>query len=130
MDLVLRDLLDPHTVIGAISLAIVFFLIAATLAAVLRRAARRVAVHLSDVTGLGFASALGQVLIYIVGFVLYAHLVPALRALGTAPLAGVSVVSVVLGFAAQSTLGNLIAGLSLVLYRPIRVGDHLQVTTC
>ena len=36
--------------------------------------------------------------------------------------------SVVIGLAAQSTLGNLIAGLGLLLYRPFRVGDRLQMT--
>jgi small-conductance mechanosensitive channel len=61
--------------------------------------------------------------------VLYAHLVPELRALGTALLAEVSVVSVVFGLAAQNTLGNLIAGLSLVLYRPVRVGDTVQLNS-
>jgi small-conductance mechanosensitive channel len=30
--------------------------------------------------------------------------------------------------AAQNTLGNLIAGISLLLYRPFNVGDRLQVT--
>ena len=35
----------------------------------------------------------------------------------------------VVGLAAQNTLGNLIAGFSLVLYRPIRVGDRVQLTT-
>ena len=42
-------------------------------------------------------------------------------------LAGTSVASIVLGVAAQNTLGNLIAGLALLLYRPFRVGDRLQV---
>lgn len=37
--------------------------------------------------------------------------------------------SVVLGLAAQNTLGNLVAGLSLVLYRPIKIGDSVQLTT-
>ncbi|MFA4915497.1 MAG: mechanosensitive ion channel domain-containing protein [Syntrophales bacterium] len=54
---------------------------------------------------------------------------PELRALGTGLLAGVGGVSVVLGLAAQNTLSNLVAGLSLVLYRPIRVGDNVQLTT-
>lgn len=40
-----------------------------------------------------------------------------------------SVVSVVLGRAAQNTLGNLIAGFSLVLDRPVRVGNRVQLTT-
>jgi small-conductance mechanosensitive channel len=99
------------------------------LAAVIRRTARRFEPRLSDVTGLRFASALAQFLAYLVIFILYAHLIPELRALGTALLAGVSVVSVVIGLAAQNTLGNLVAGLSLVLYRPIRVGDNVQLNS-
>jgi small-conductance mechanosensitive channel len=43
-------------------------------------------------------------------------------------LASVGVASVVVGLAAQSTLGNLIAGISLILYRPFKVGDRVQVT--
>jgi small-conductance mechanosensitive channel len=47
--------------------------------------------------------------------------------MGTALLAGASVVSVVIGLAAQSTLGNLVAGVSITIYRPFRLGDTLQV---
>lgn len=122
-------LFDPQSLIGAATLAVVFLLLAAACAALVRRAAKRVEPHLSDITGLAFASGLGQVAAYVVAFVLYAHLVPGLRALGTALLAGVSVVSIVIGLAAQNTLGNLVAGLSLVLYRPVRVGDRIQLTT-
>ena len=35
--------------------------------------------------------------------------------------------SVILGFAAQTTLGNLVAGISLILYKPFRRGDRLQI---
>jgi len=76
----------------------------------IRAGARRVGQHLSDVTALQFVSAFAQLLTYLIGFVLYAHLIPELRALGTALLAGVSAVSVVVGLAAQNKLGNLIAG--------------------
>jgi len=38
------------------------------------------------------------------------------------------VAAVVVGMAAQNTLGNLIAGVSLVLYRPFHLGDQLQVS--
>lgn len=125
----MSDTFDLHGLFGALLLAIVFFLVATALAALVRRAARRVEPHLSDVTGVAFASGLGQIFVYVGSFVLYAHLVPALRALGTALLAGVSVVSIVIGLAAQNTLGNLVAGLSLVMYRPMRLGDRVQLTT-
>jgi small conductance mechanosensitive channel len=58
----------------------------------------------------------------------YAHLIPALNRVATAMLASVSIASVVFGLAAQSTLANLIAGVSLVFYKPFRMGDELQLT--
>jgi small conductance mechanosensitive channel len=48
--------------------------------------------------------------------------------MGTALLAGASVASVILGLAAQSTLGNLVAGIAITIYRPFHLGDALQVT--
>jgi small-conductance mechanosensitive channel len=129
LDAIHKELLNPKSLIGALFYGLVFIGLTTVLAAMIRRAARRVEPRLSDVTGLRFVSAFAQLLSYLVGFVLYAHLIPELRALGTALLAGVSVVSVVVGLAAQNTLGNLIAGLSLVLYRPIRVGDKVQLNS-
>lgn len=124
-----RDVDDPNTLVGALALGIAFLLAAMLVGAIVRRAERRVERRLTDVTGLRFASALMRVLAYLVAAVLYAHVVPRLHSLGTALLTGVSVMSIVLGLAAQNTLGNLIAGLSLVLYRPIHVGDRVQLNT-
>jgi small-conductance mechanosensitive channel len=124
-----HDLLNPRTPVGAVGLGLLFLVLASTLAALVRKAARGIEIHLSDTTGLSFASAFGQVFVYIVALILYAHLIPDLRAVGTALLAGASVVSVVFGLAAQSTLSNMIAGFSLVMYRPIRVGDFIQLNT-
>ena len=122
-------LLDSSTPLGLSVLGLVFFLLATLLVLLIRRAERRFESHLSVTTALRFLSALIQVLVYLMGFVLYAHMVPELRNLGTALLTGVSVASVVVGLAAQTTLGNLVAGFSLVLYRPIRIGDTVQVNT-
>lgn len=124
-----NDFLNPRTTLGAVCIGIAFLAAAIASAGLVRRGARRVAVHLSDVTGLSFASALGQVFVYVVAFILYAHLIPDLRAIGTALLAGAGVVSVVVGLAAQSTLSNIVAGFSLVLYRPIRIGHLVQLST-
>jgi small-conductance mechanosensitive channel len=83
--------------------------------------------HVSiDRTGIQFWTQLTQALIYLCALVLYAHLVPVLRQVGTALLTGVSIASVVIGLAAQNTLGNVIAGFALLLYRPFRIGDRVQ----
>ncbi len=81
----------------------------------------------TDPTAILFLRPLAQFLLWVVLLVIYAHLIPQLRSIGTALLAGASVISIVLGVAAQNTLGNLIAGVSLLVYRPFRLGDRLQV---
>ena len=124
-----QDLLNPKTLIGALVWGLVFMGLGIALAALVRRYARRLEPRLADVTALRFVSALVQVAAYLGAFIVYAHLVPELRAVGTAILAGASVMSVVAGLAAQSTLGNLAAGFSLVLYGTIRVGDNLELNS-
>jgi len=121
--------LKPTTTIGALIFGLIVFCVAITLAAIAREISKRAEKHLTDVTALRFASSLIQVLIFVTGFILYVHLIPELRALGTALLAGVSVVSLAIGLAAQNALGNLISGLSIVLYRSISVGDKVQAST-
>ncbi len=97
----------------------------------LRRSVRLMIAHDKDGRldhlGASFVSQFCQVFIWVFVTMLYAHTVPALDRLGTALLASVSIASVVFGLAAQSTLANLIAGLSLVLYKPFRLGDRLEV---
>ena len=123
--------MNPATVEGAVVYA-VFLLVCALLVtrmlrlAVDRGLARGSRVHI-DKTRIKFISQLAQFIVYIVTFLIYAHLIPGLSNLGNAGLASVGVISVVAGMAAQNTLGNLIAGISLLLYRPFNVGDRLQV---
>lgn len=125
-------MLNPTTLAGALFYAFTFLVLAILLARLLKLGVRQILYedthHHFDQTSLLFFTQLGQILIFTVAFTLYAHLVPALRALGAALLAGVSVVSIVIGLAAQKTLGNVIAGLSLLLYRPFLVGDQIQLT--
>ena len=80
-----------------------------------------------DQITLSFLSHLAILIIWLLLLTCYAHVVPPLNRLGTALLTGVSLMSVIAGFAAQATLGNLVSGISLVLYKPFRLGDRLQV---
>lgn len=116
---------------GSIIYAIVILACALMVNRMLRLGVERVLardsrVHI-DRTRVKFLSQLIQMIVYIIAFFVYAHLIPALSNLGNAGLASFGVLSVVAGLAAQNTLGNLIAGISLLLYRPFNVGDRLQV---
>ncbi|HEY4128506.1 MAG TPA: mechanosensitive ion channel domain-containing protein [Gammaproteobacteria bacterium] len=125
----ISDFFDPANPLGAVTYAIVFFFLAIFAGRGVRVLARHGESHLSDLTALRFVTQLLRVLIYLLAFIVYTRLIPALHELGTTLLTGVSVMGVVIGIAAQSTLSNLVAGFSLVMYRPFHVGDEVQLTT-
>lgn len=120
--------IHPGSVSGALFYA--FILVAASVAgSALVRMMARSALQRDrvDRTAVLFLRPLAVAFVWLMSAVIYAHLIPELRALGTALLAGVSVASIVVGMAAQNTLGNTIAGLALLIYRPFRLGDRLQI---
>jgi small-conductance mechanosensitive channel len=125
----LLSFLSPNTLIGALAYLVLFIICALLLSRALRAAVHAALTrngHL-DRTTVSFLQQIGSALIWVIMLILYAHLIPVLRSMGTALLAGASVASVVIGLAAQSTLGNLVAGVSITIYRPFRLGDTLQV---
>jgi small conductance mechanosensitive channel len=123
--------LRPDTFIGAVAYLVVFVLAAMVLTRALRAAVHGAMTRKGhfDLTTISFLQQIGTATIWVIMLILYAHLIPVLRSMGTALLAGASVASVVIGLAAQSTLGNLVAGVSITIYRPFRLGDTLQVAT-
>ena len=126
-------LLDPKTISGklfyGVVIAVAAWLAGRAVSLAIHRYLDKAEAEGADPTGIRFLGHLGKLVVYVVAFLSYAHVVPGLQKLGTAWLASVGVVSVVVGLAAQSTLSNLVAGISLVLYRPFRIGDRLQVST-
>jgi len=121
--------LKPDTLFGALVYLVIFLAAALVLSRTLRtvvHAALTRQGHI-DRTTISFMQQFGSALIWVILLILYAHLIPVLRSMGTALLAGASIASVVIGLAAQSTLGNLVAGVSITIYRPFRLGDTIQV---
>ena len=124
-------LADPSTLQGAFLFAVVFAFLAWLVGRTLRVAVQRIMAHDKhdhlDLMAVKFLAKLTRYAVYVFAFAAYAHFIPALSGIGTASLASISVLTVIVGFAAQNTLGNLIAGISLLLYRPFKLGDRLQV---
>lgn len=123
---------QANTWVGALVLLILFLIGGVVLSWVLRRAIRllleRDRDQRIDRMAAAFLSKVAGVFLWLVVLMLYAHMIPALAQLGTALLASVSVASIVIGLAAQSTLANFVAGISLIFYRPFRLGDRIQIT--
>ncbi|NBM18898.1 mechanosensitive ion channel family protein [Streptomyces sp. GC420] len=71
-----------------------------------------------------------RVVMAVVGVVAVAAMLltfPAMRAVGTSMLASAGVLGIVAGIAAQSTLGNLFAGLQIAFGDMVRIGDTVVV---
>jgi small-conductance mechanosensitive channel len=49
-----------------------------------------------------------------------------LKRLATGILASTAVIGLIIGFAAQHTIGNLVAGVQLAITQPVKIGDQIE----
>jgi len=82
-----------------------------------------------DATNYNFFKNAISALIFTAGVVVIFQLIPELRSLGISLFAGAGLVTVIIGFASQQAFSNLIGGIFIVIFRPFRVGDFIQVGT-
>lgn len=64
--------------------------------------------------------------IVFVGLLSALLVIPQVRAVAAGILASSAVIGIVVGFAAQRTIGNFIAGLLIAISQPIRLGDYVE----
>lgn len=80
-----------------------------------------------DLTRQRIARSLIIAIIYLIGLALLMYSIPPLRALAVGLFASAGILGIVVGLAAQDSLANLVAGVTLAMYRPFRVGDRLRI---
>jgi small conductance mechanosensitive channel len=129
----LQDWFDPATSSGAVLLGIVFFIAAIVLSMLITRLMHRsawVMGHLGrkvDKTAVNYLIRFKTLIVFLGVALIYASLVPSLRSLLGTLLAGAGITALVFGMAAKSTLANLMSGLALIVYRPVRIGDIVEI---
>ncbi|MBX7114030.1 MAG: mechanosensitive ion channel family protein [Myxococcaceae bacterium] len=125
-----HDLLNPATTPGALAYGLVFLFMAMLAARLVGVWSHHVASRPTlfvNRTSATFIAQLLRIGAFLMAAILYSHVVPALRQLGGALLASAGVISLVVGLAAQNTLGQLIAGIAILLYRPFELDQVLTV---
>ena len=78
-------------------------------------------------TYISVARRLITFLVIIIGGYIILSQFRSLEKLGISLLASAGVATVIIGVAAQSTLGNIIAGLQIAFTKPVRVGDTVII---
>ena len=64
---------------------------------------------------------------YTIAAILIVNLFPALNQLGTALFAGAGVMAAILGFASQNAFSNIISGIFILIFKPFRIGDIVEL---
>ena len=81
----------------------------------------------NDPTNYKFLKHSLSAMIYIVGFSAAIYTVPALRAIAGSMLAGAGILAVAIGFASQQAFANIISGIFIIMFKPFRVNDRIQI---
>lgn len=103
-------------------------IVASIFQSVFRRIIKRKSHDLNnDPTNYKFLKHTLSALIYIVGFSWAVYTIPTLRVMATSMLAGAGILAVVIGFASQQALANVIAGVFIVIFKPFRINDRVQI---
>lgn len=78
-------------------------------------------------TQIDFIQKAGSVFIIFIGIAIALMSFERVRQLGTSLIASAGIVSVIIGFAAQKSLANLLAGLQIAFTQPVRIEDVVVV---
>jgi len=65
--------------------------------------------------------------IYLMGFMFIISLFPSLSSISMTLLAGAGFAGIVVGFAAQKVVGNLLSGVAISVFQPFRIGDYVTI---
>lgn len=111
--------------------SVIVFAIAFVINLILRKSINRLKrynqKHGTDFTKLVFIkNSLGFV-IFTIATIIVINTVPALKTVGVSMLAGAGVLAAILGFASQAAFSNIISGVFIVLFKPFRIGDALEL---
>jgi small-conductance mechanosensitive channel len=128
-----KNYLDPSTGPGALALALLVLVLARLASSLLSKAVRRSTWLMdrfgrhTDETVTRYVLRVKTVLVYLIAGAAYASFIPALQAFLGTVVASAGITAVVMGFAAKSTLANLVSGMTLAVYRPFRIGDRVSI---
>lgn len=65
--------------------------------------------------------------IYLFGIIIAVYSIPYFRTVAVSLLAGAGIIAVVIGFASQQAFSNIVSGVMIAIFKPIRVGDRVKI---
>jgi small conductance mechanosensitive channel len=108
------------------------FLLATVLSLILRKVAtifinRKTSVIKGDPTNFSFLKNAIPFIIFTIAIIFIFIKIPFLKSFGTALFAGAGIFAAIIGFASQKAFANIISGFFILIFRPFRVSDIIEV---
>jgi small-conductance mechanosensitive channel len=80
-----------------------------------------------DKTNLLFLKNVAIYSTYCVGFLSMFNQIPGMQQLSKTLLTGAGILAAAVGFGSQQAISNIVSGIFMVLFKPFRVGDHIDL---
>lgn len=128
----MTDFLSPErlTIILALGIILTSFLIASLFNRFMKRFIKKNQEDLNkDIANYHFLRRAVSVLILLLGLSLAIYSIPGLKAVAQSMLAGAGIAAVAIGFASQAALSNIIAGVFIIIFKPFRTNDRIEIGT-
>ena len=110
-----------------IGIVLTIFIVTIIVAKLIKKAmARKEHFVVIDKTQYKFLSHFLSGLVYFFGILLALYSIPTLRGLATSIFAGSGVLAIIIGFASQQAFANIVGGIFIAIFKPIRIGDRVK----
>ncbi len=81
-----------------------------------------------DPTNFSFLKNSLSFIIYFIALIVIFRHIPSLRSFGSALFAGAGILAAIIGFASQKAFSNIITGIFILIFKPYRVGDVIEIS--
>src|SRR5690606_5853274 len=81
----------------------------------------------ADPTNFSFIKNSISAVLYISAFIFIFYSIPKLHSASTALFAGAGILAAIIGFASQKAFSNIISGIFILMFKPFRVGDIIDL---
>lgn len=82
----------------------------------------------TDPTNFSFLKNAIPFIIFLIAIIFIFYKIPFFKSLGTALFAGAGILAAILGFASQKALANIVSGIFILIFKPFRVGDIIEMS--
>lgn len=81
-----------------------------------------------DPTNFSFLKNSLSFIVYFIALIIIFRHIPSLRSFGSALFAGAGILAAIIGFASQKAFSNIITGIFILIFKPYRVGDVIEIS--